>query len=77
MIPKASMVYYFNPKMYAGIFIDIYPDNLYIKRSLYTVTSWLGEVGGFQGAIQSIITMILPLIQVFSLEKYLVSALFQ
>jgi hypothetical protein len=47
MIQKASMVYYFNPKMYAGVFIDIHPDDLEIVRRVYSLSAWLGELGGF------------------------------
>ena len=47
MIQKASMVYYFNPKMYAGVFIDIHPDDLEILRRVYSLSAWLGELGGF------------------------------
>ena len=47
MIQKPSMVYYFNPKMYAGIFIDIDPNKLEIVRTVYTLSAWLGEIGGF------------------------------
>ncbi len=45
------MAYYFNANMYAGIFIDIHPDKLEIERRVYSIASWLGEVGGFQSAI--------------------------
>jgi hypothetical protein len=37
--------------MYAGIFIDIHPDNLKIIRRVYSMTAWLGELGGFLSAI--------------------------
>lgn len=47
LIPKASMVYYFNENMYAGILIDVHPDKLEIVRRVYTLSGWLGEVGGF------------------------------
>jgi hypothetical protein len=71
------MVYYFNPSMYAGIFIEIHPDTLEIERRVYSLSAWLGEVGGFSSAVKSIFSIILPLIQVFSLEKYLISKLYQ
>ena len=41
------MVYHFNPKMYAGVLIDVHPDKLEIVRRVYTLSSWLGEIGGF------------------------------
>jgi hypothetical protein len=47
MITKPSMAYYFNTKMYAGVFVDIHADKLEIVRSVYSLTAWLGEVGGF------------------------------
>lgn len=71
------MVYYFNPNMYAGILIDIHPDKLEIVRRVYSLTLWLGEVGGFSSAILPIFTIFLPLLQVFSLEKYLIKKLYK
>ena len=47
MITKPSMVYYFNTKMYSGVFVDIHSDKLVINRNVYSLTAWLGEVGGF------------------------------
>ena len=77
LIQKASIVYYFNPNMYAGIFIDIHPDEFELVRRVYSLSGWLGEVGGFSSAVQAIFTVVLPLLQVFSLEKYLISKLYQ
>jgi hypothetical protein len=71
------MVYYFNENMYAGIFIDIDPDELEIMRRVYSLSGWLGEVGGFSSAVQAIFGILLPLLQVFSLEKYLINKLYQ
>ena len=76
MIQKASMVYYFNPEMYAGVFIDIHPDKLEIVRSVYSLSAWLGEIGGFSSALIPIIQIVLPLLQFYSLEKYLISQLY-
>ena len=77
MIQKTSMVYYFNPKMYAGIFVDINPDKLEIVRNVYSLSAWLGEIGGFFSALLAIFKIVLPLLQVFSLEKYLISKLYK
>ena len=70
------MVYYFNPEMYAGVFIDIHPDKLEIVRSVYSLSAWLGEIGGFSSALMEIIWIVLPLLQFCSVEKYLISKLF-
>jgi hypothetical protein len=70
------MVYYFNPEMYAGVFIDIHPDKLEIVRSVYSLSAWLGEIGGFSSALIEIIWIALPLLQFCSVEKYLISKLF-
>ena len=51
LVHKESMVYYFNPNMYAGILIDIHPDKLETNRRVYSLTGWLGEVVGFSSAI--------------------------
>jgi hypothetical protein len=48
--------------MHAGIQVDIYPDNLVTIRSVYGISAWLGDVGGFSSSVLAIISLILPLV---------------
>ena len=63
--------------MLAGIMIDIHADKLMTVRTVYTLSTWLGEIGGFSSSVMAIIQFVLPLLQIFSLQKYLVSKLFK
>ena len=42
--------------------IDIHPDKLMIVRTVYTLTAWIGEIGGFSSAVLAIIQFLLPLV---------------
>jgi hypothetical protein len=63
--------------MLAGILVDVHPDKLVIIRNVYSLSVWLGDIGGFSSSILAIISLILPLVQTSSLQKYLVSKLFK
>ena len=63
--------------MLAGIMIDLHPEKLVTVRTLYTLSAWLGEIGGFSSSVMGIIQFVLPLLQIFSLQKYLVRNLFK
>ena len=74
---KSSFANYYYENMLAGVLIDIHPDKLMTVRTVYTLSAWLGEIGGFSSSVMAIIYFVLPLLQVFSLQKYLVSKLFK
>ena len=74
---KDSFPYYENVNMLAGILIDIHPDKLVTIRTVYGLSAWLGDIGGFSSSVLAIISLILPLVQISTLQKYLVSKLFK
>ena len=76
LVQRSSFPYYNQPHALAGILIDIHPDKLNTVRTVYTLSAWLGEIGGFSSSVLAIISLILPLIQYSSLQKSLISKLF-
>jgi hypothetical protein len=44
----------YNDNFLAGIQIDLHPDKLMIVRTVYTLSAWLGEIGGFSSSILAI-----------------------
>jgi hypothetical protein len=47
-----------------------------IERSVYGLGNWLEVVGGFLGSIEFMFQVVVPLVAVWSLEKYLIVSLF-
>jgi hypothetical protein len=47
-----------------------------IERQVYSVSDWLESVGGFMGSVEFIFLILVPLVNVRSLEKHLVYTLF-
>ena len=74
---SGNIPFYYNSKSIVGISIDIHPDKLKIVRRVYSFSSLVGEVGGFFSAVRAIFFLVVPLLQGFSLQKYLVSELFK
>ena len=77
LVTKGNIPDYVNPKMIAGIAIDIHPDRLQIVRRVYSFSDWLGEVGGFFSAVRAICILVVPLFQRFTLKQYLIGELFK
>ena len=59
-----------------GVLIEMGFDVNEIQRSVYGFADWLGVVGGFLGSIEFIFQVVVPLVAVWSLEKYLIVSLF-
>ena len=57
--------------------IDINPNTKVTKRTIYTASTWLQEVGGFSGALTAICLLIFPFFHIWPLEKYLINALYR
>ena len=51
-------------------------DKRIIEREVFKASDWLEAVGGFMGSVEFIFLILVPLINCWSLEKYLVSTLF-
>jgi hypothetical protein len=41
--------------MLSGVLIDMHPEKLMTVRTVYTLSSWLGEIGGFSILVLAII----------------------
>lgn len=52
-------------------------DKVVTERRVYTVIDWAGEVGGFGKFVQLLFSLILPLVQMWSLDKHLISRLYR
>jgi len=52
-------------------------DKLVTERRVYTFVDWAGEVGGFNKFVQLVFSLILSFVQVWSLDKHLVSRLYK
>lgn len=63
--------------MISEILIQMGRDKRLIDRRVYTIFDWMNEVGGFYGFIQLLVSMVLPLFQVWTLEKNLIRKLFK
>ena len=51
-------------------------DKNLIERTVYSSSDWLGVVGGFMQSVQFIFIVFVPMVTVWSLEKYMVTTLF-
>ena len=60
-----------------GILIDMDSNLLDVKRSIYTLTDWAGEVGGFSKTIGVITAFLFPLLSMSSIESFLIMKLFK
>lgn len=47
LVFKKNMKYYWNPKQWNGVLIDVDPDVLKTTRTVYSIVNWMSEVGGF------------------------------
>ena len=47
-----------------------------IEREVYSASNWLESVGGFMGSVELIFLILVPFVNVWSLEKHLVQILF-
>jgi len=47
------------------------------NRSIYSISDWLGEVGGFASSVQLIIMILLPFLRNAELESYLIGKLYK
>ena len=72
----ASFPFYGRPNAMGGVLIEMGFDINKISRSVYGFADWLGVVGGFLGSIEFIFQVVVPLVAVWSLEKYLIVSLF-
>jgi hypothetical protein len=63
--------------MISEVVIQMGRDKRLIDRRVYTIFDWMNEVGGFYGFIQLLVSMVLPLFQVWTLEKTLIRKLFK
>jgi hypothetical protein len=46
-------------------------DKQVVERHVYTISDWMNEVGGFHAYMHLLVTLILPIFQVWSLDKHL------
>ena len=77
MIEKDSFSYYENKNIINGILLDMHDAILTTNRSIYSISDWLGEVGGFASSVQLIIMILLPFLRNAELESYLIGKLFK
>lgn len=71
------MTYYFNPNMANGVLIDLDADVLITTRTLYSLSNWASEVGGFLKMVTLIMTALQPMLTFTTLEWFLVTSLFK
>ena len=48
------------------------PNKLEIHRKVHSIGDLLNEIGGFSGAIEYIFIVLVPLVNYWSLDKYLI-----
>jgi len=59
------------------VYFELSHDKKIIQRTCYSLYDWMNDVGGFAGFVQLFFMLMLPLVEVTSLEKYLVSHLYK
>ena len=59
------------------VWFQMSSDKTVTERRVYTFIDWAGEVGGFNRFVQLVFTFILPFVQVWSLDKHLISRLYK
>ena len=51
-------------------------DKIVVERTVYNADDWLGVVGGFMGSVEFIFIVLVPMLNIWNLEKYLVTTYF-
>jgi hypothetical protein len=57
--------------------IALHFDKQTIERQVYSLSDWMNEVGGFHAYMQLIVTLLLPIFQVWSLEKHILRKIYR
>ena len=78
VLPRNSMPYYmFSSTMINGIMIEMDGDTRTTNRTIYSLSNWAGEVGGFSSAVKFLIILLLPLVRNAELDSFLISRLYK
>lgn len=77
MQPYNSETDLFSKTIRTSIMIGFNQDKVVIERKVYSLFDWLNEVGGFEAILRVFVQVFMPIVQVWSLDKYLVSKLFK
>lgn len=72
----SSVPFYDNPLLIGGIIVQMGFDQLKLVRQVRTYEDWITYVGGFMKSMTTFFGVLVPLISVWTLEKYLTSKLF-
>jgi hypothetical protein len=63
--------------MYNGIMLEMDSDTRTTNRSIYSLSNWAGEVGGFSSAVKFAIIFLLPFLRNAELDSFLISKLYK
>ena len=61
---ETKVVNWVGEEIINGIIIDINPNTEEIRRTIFTASTWLQEVGGFTSALTAIFLILVPLFQI-------------
>jgi hypothetical protein len=76
MEPNPSLPYYDRKSFVGGVLVQYNLDKRVMERHVYGYNEWAAAVGGFMSSLRMVFALIVPLMSVWSLEKYLVTKLF-
>ncbi len=74
---NARFSYYVSERMVNGIMLDLHQDLEVVRRDVYQLINWLQEIGGFFTSLRVTFYYLIPLFEVWTLEKFLVSRMFK
>ena len=67
----------YNDGLIAGMVIEMSQDLTKIDRSIYSMADWFNEIGGFSQAISVFFFSLIPLLQFWTINEYLITKLYK
>ena len=66
-----------NIGMVCGVSIVMSMDKMFWSRRVYSIGDWMNEIGGFSQTIMLFVTLMVPMFQTDSFDKYLIQLLYK
>ena len=66
----------FSDYNHTSFMIEMNFDKEVIERKVYSITDWMNEVGGFHSWMHLVVSFLLPMLQVWSIDKHLLRRLY-
>jgi hypothetical protein len=76
MQPKKTFIDFRNPLLIKKVTFEVDKDLYTIQRKSFTLLACLGEIGGLSKSAKITMQILLPLFQLYTLERFLISQLY-